>query len=278
MELRQAIKKYPVSFYFAITFIISWTGAFLVVAAKLVHHEPIPKFDGILMFPAMLLGPLIASFLLTYVTSGKPGVKALVSKLGSLHARPKWLVSLLIPPAAILITLFFMAHVTAGNYTPNFFIFGLLFGIPAGLLEEIGWMGFAFPEMMKKQSAVSAGLKLGMFWGIWHLPVIDFLGTASPHGKDWLLYFISFIVTMMAMRLIITWIYCNTKSLLLCQLMHISSTGFLVVLSPSHINTVEEPMWYFLYALLLWTFVIILITRYGRNLTSRPIGSPLRLP
>ena len=41
---------------------------------------------------------------------------------------------------------------------------------------------------------------------------------------------------MTAMRVLIAWIYVNTKSVLLSQLMHISSTSSLVVLSPARIS------------------------------------------
>jgi hypothetical protein len=50
----------PVATYFALTFTISWVGAFLVAAPHLMRGEPLPKMTGILMFPAMLLGPQVS--------------------------------------------------------------------------------------------------------------------------------------------------------------------------------------------------------------------------
>lgn len=71
---------------------------------------------------------------------------------------------------------------------------------------------------------------------------------------------------MTAIRVIIAWVYVNTQSLMLTQLLHISSTGFLVVFSPSPISTQHEPIWYFCYAMMLWVIVILIFFRYGKNL------------
>jgi len=117
-------------------------------------------------------------------------------------------------------------------YTPNRFLVGLAFGVPAGFFEEIGWMGFAFPKMRQKLQALGATVLLGIFWDIWRLPVIDYLGTATPHGAFWSPFFLCFTAAMTAMRVLIAWRYSNTRSVLRCQLMHVFSTGSLVVFSP----------------------------------------------
>ncbi len=50
----------------------------------------------------------------------------------------------------------------------------------------------------------------------------------------------------------------GTRSLLLCQLMHISSTGALVVFSPSAVSPSQETGWYALYGCTLWLVVVLL--------------------
>ena len=54
-------------------------------------------------------------------------------------------------------------------------------------------------------------------------------------------------LAMTAMRVLIAWIYTNTKSVLLAQLMHVSSTGSLVLFSAARVTALQEAMWYALY-------------------------------
>jgi uncharacterized protein len=136
-----------------------------------------------------------------------------------------------------------------------------------GFFEEIGWMGFAFPKMrMKKRSVLATGVILGVLWGLWHAPVVDYLGAAAPHGVSWLPFFLSFIALVTAMRVLIVWIYSNTQSVLLAQIMHLSSTGCLVVLSATHASPAQETLWYVTYAAALWVVVALVVAIYGKGL------------
>jgi hypothetical protein len=45
---------------------------------------------------------------------------------------------------------------------------------------------------------------------------------------------------MTAMRVLISWLYINTKSVLIAQLMHIGSTGSLVIFSPPAVSASQE--------------------------------------
>jgi uncharacterized membrane protein len=110
-----------------------------------------------------------------------------------------------------------------------------------------------------------------VLWGLWHLPVIDYLGAAYPHGSYWLPYALAFIVAMTAMRVLIAWVYTNTTSVLLAQLLHVSSTASLVVLGPSPISPAQEALWYAVYALVLWVIVAVVLAIYGNQLVRQPV-------
>src|SRR5579862_3027018 len=57
-------------------------------------------------------------------------------------------------------------------------------------------------------------------------------------------YFFAFIAAMTAMRVLIGWMYVNTQSVTIAQLMHACSTGSLVVFSPPRVNAAQEALWY----------------------------------
>jgi membrane protease YdiL (CAAX protease family) len=180
------LHRQPVASYLALTFAVSWIGALLVAVPHLLRDEPLPKLTGILMFPAMLLGPSVVGIVLTRLVDGSTGLRDLFSRMHHFRFPIRWYAALLIPPLLVLTALLCLKSLVSPVYTPNRFLVGLAFGVPAGFFEEIGWMGFAFPKMRLKLPALGAAVLLGIFWGIWHLPVIDYLGTATPHGAYWL--------------------------------------------------------------------------------------------
>ncbi len=253
------VARHPAITYFALTFTVSWLGAFVLAAPHLLRGEAIPKFAGLMMFPAMLLGPSMVGILLTGFIDGSIGLRDLFSRMRRIRVPARWIAALLIPPVLVLTVLFFMRTFVSSVFAPNRFFIGIGFGFVAGFFEEIGWMGFAFPKMRGKDNALAPAMLLGLLWGAWHIPVIDYLGTSTPHGAYWLPFFLAFTAAMTAMRVLISWVYSNTDSVLLAQVLHAASTGSLVIFSPSRVTAAQESLWYGIYAAALWLAVAIVL-------------------
>jgi len=254
------VRKYSIIIFYLLAFGISWTGAFILVAPKILSGVPISKMDGLLMFPIMLAGPLVGGIFMIFIMEGNKGLKNIWNKIKTWNLSLKWyLMAMLIPPCLITLVLLVLQFGLSPAFKPNFFLLGFLFGIPAGIIEEIGLTGYAMTELLKTKNVVQTGILSGLLWGLWHFPVIDFLGASTPHDSYLPFFFLSFILLLTAMRVLMTFAYVKTKSIFIIQLMHIVSTGSLVAFGPFNVSPLQETQWYSLYAGTLSLLVIIVL-------------------
>ncbi len=85
----------------------------------------------------------------------------------------------------------------------------LLFG---PLPEEFGWRGYALDRLQAQFGPAGASLVLGPLWALWHLPLFYIPDTF--HHDDlgaWTIGFWLFVVQVMAMTFVMTWIFNHTK-------------------------------------------------------------------
>lgn len=75
------------------------------------------------------------------------------------------------------------------------------------LSEEIGWRGYALGRLQARWNALTSSLIVGLVWALWHLPLFMMAGT-SQHELG--LPFIGFLVGMMAVSVLFTWLHNNT--------------------------------------------------------------------
>lgn len=76
------IKRHPVLTYYALTFAISW-GGFLLVGGPGLFSGTSWQSDPLFMFAilVMVVGPSIASILLTGLVDGRAGYRGLLSRM-----------------------------------------------------------------------------------------------------------------------------------------------------------------------------------------------------
>lgn len=130
--------------------------------------------------------------------------------------------------------------------------------------------GFATPRLLARQPLFTAGLSLGLVWALWHV-LVDVRQNFNTMGIAWLLEFaVFYLAALTAYRVLMTWVYANTHSLLLAVLMHASYTGWLFVLYPA--TSLEQGLvWQTEFAVALWLVVAMVVFAHHEPRPASPL-------
>jgi uncharacterized protein len=275
--LKSLIDRHPILAYFVLAFGIAWGGCLLFGLPTLLKGETFTMSTALLMFLCMIAGPSISGIVMTRIVDGKPGLDDLFVRMRRWRVGGQWYAAaLLIPSGLFLLALLLLSRLVSPIYAPGFSAFGLIIGLLAGFFEETGWMGYAYPKMRAKLTPLMAALLLGVIHAIWH-GLADFIGTFGEMGWVWVPYYLVWMLaTLTLQRVLISWVYSSTGSILLAQLMHFSSTGFQSALRPvGELSAVTLIVIYGVFVLLNLVVVAIVIARTKRQLVAGPYqGSP----
>lgn len=282
MDINKFIKQKSVLTYFILTFIISWSGV-IIMSFFMGMPTTSKQFDviGPIALIPSLLGPTVVSLFLTGVIHGKAGFHEIKSRLFRWKINIKWYIfSILLVPALLFMILFILSQFSS-DFIPkvvteenkiSFIIIGVLTGlIGGGLLEEIGWTGFATPKLRFHNSIFKSGLIIGVLWGAWHfLPV--FWGSGDIKGKiDWYLFLpglFSHYAVLIPFRIILVWLHEHTKSLIPVMLMHSSLTTFLLFILNISKGGYPLFIYYLVLSISLWIIVGIVLARKSSSAIS----------
>ena len=258
-------KNMGLTAYFILAFLISWIGVIVVVGPKFIDGQTIEFSDIGLMSLHMLFAPFISGIVMSYRANGRKGINELFGKMKNWKVGGRWYLPLMIFPALLMFVSLLLSVLCSAEFALTFNTFGIFGGLLAGILEEIGWTGFAFPKMINRSSILKSSIYLGLIHGIWHL-MADFLGNYNALGDYWLPYFIGFVLHVVALRVLIGWVYSNTGSLLLAVLMHASSTGFYGILISTTLSPQNRMIFYIVYGIVLCITALFVVIKYGKNL------------
>jgi len=277
MTIASWVRRHPLTAYFALAYGISWGGILILLAGKSFHlavHQP---QDRGLFFVLMLLGPSTSGLALTAVLDGRAGLHELWMRLTRWRVGPQWYaVALLTTPLLVLAILWPLSAFVSPAFAPRFQAAFFALGLVVGSFEEIGWTGFATPRLLHDHSPPMAGALLGLGWALWHL-VADATGNISTMGIAWFAWFAVFwMAALPAYRILMTWVYANSKSVLLAVLMHAGYTGWLFVLYPAT-SFGQGLVWQAGFAASLWVAAAI-VGRWGGPAGERVSGGTTRLP
>jgi uncharacterized protein len=239
------IKKYSVLAYYALTFAISWGGILILVGPGGLPGTS-EQVERLMPFAILtfLLGPAVAGPLLTGLVYGRAGLRDLLSRLLRWRVGPHWYAVALLTAPLLMMMVLLALSLLSPNFLPNLFTTEdkatvLLVGIATALgagFEELGWTGFAIPELRRRYSVLTTGLIVGVLWGVWHLLVYFWVSGTVVSGTLSLAGFLLDAILFLALyRVLMVWVYDRTESLLVAMLMHGSLTGSARILMPAGI-------------------------------------------
>lgn len=278
------LRKYPVLFYFILTFGISW-GAILILIAINGMPDSVDEAQAQLPLAIMtfLLGPFISGLVMISLVRGPKGFHDLWSRM------LKWRVSLVWYAVALLVApvVFAFAHFVLALFSPVYLpgfmtapdgraliFLGVMSGIIVGILEEVGWSGFVIPEMRKHQSPLKTGLIVGVIWGAWHIMANDIWAIKTYSGDMPAVYYailagLSFLIGQLPpFRILMVWAYDRTGSLFLMMVMHFSLTACSISFSPSAMAGWEVFIYSLTVGAVFWVVVAALILAFRRSETG----------
>lgn len=236
---RDWLRAHPATTYFTLTFAISWGGILAVVGPGQVLASK-ELFKSYVWVPPLVLGPGIAGILSACLVDGRAGLRAYRARLFRRVDGRWYLLALLLAPLYYLLTALVMA-LWSPAYLPNIVVTsdrstllvqGMIVALSAGVLEELGWTGFAVPTLRRRFTPTTTGLLVGIVWGVWHV-LPETLGANAFDFVPYLpLQLAAVIVGLTGFRVLMVWVYERTQSTLVGIVMHAGLTASLMLLQP----------------------------------------------
>jgi len=246
--IRVSLRQHSLGGYSLLAYVISWfIWAPLVASAQGWYEGPVSPY----LYALGFMGPAVAAVLVVGITEGSAGIRRLMSQVLRHRVGVRWyLFVLLVPPL-----LFGLSAAVArlfGAPWPEWRLYGRMddllpgFGLCAswlshllivGMGEEVGWRGYALPQLQAGRSALKATALLSVVWGLWHVPTFLFDQELAPG----LGMAVGFLFTTFPVAVLYTWLYNSTGgSVLLVSLWSTGTT--LAIGSPAAVGSIPMIM------------------------------------
>jgi len=208
--------------YWSLAFGITWgVGGLGLLAGDITSGRPSPLHP---LYYIAAFGPSIAGVVLIARMDGWRGVRGLFGRVVPTWSSVPWYLAAFVGfpvlnvIAGRLVARDFIAHLP--TWDRLLVLLPLTIVADTGPLgEEFGWRGFALPRLLERRGALASALLLGAIWWAWHLPLF-FIPSMSQHELSIPL----FLVNVLALSVIMTWLYRRTRGdLLLMICIHVAA-------------------------------------------------------
>jgi membrane protease YdiL (CAAX protease family) len=209
-------------YFTLLTFLITLGTGILVVlsdraqlvngASPVRHPLPLPVPIALTLIILGGWGPGLAAIAVTAWDSGSAGVRELLRQFRRWRVGPIWYVAALLGPAMLGLIALVLSALTGGPTPTHWFalprarLLGLAVG-PWG--EELGWRGYAQPQLQQAAGTFWASVVVGTIWSVWHYwPVFT---PAGGHLSEFLSTgFLTWWAYEVANSVIMAWLYNST--------------------------------------------------------------------
>jgi membrane protease YdiL (CAAX protease family) len=283
--MRAFVQRHPVATYYVLVFAISWGGGVIVLGpGGILGSRPISAAQMPFVYLTAIAGPGVAGIVSTAVVHGRAGVRDLLSRLLRWRVSVRWYAIALLTAPLLVTAILFALSLTSPAFLPGIITTSdktrlLVSGIAAALLvppfEELGWTGFAIPQLRTRYGIVTTGVIVGLLWGAWHFPLFAESARSSATVPPSLYLAVLLFSWLPPYRVLMVWVYDRTKSLLVAMLMHVPIVVTSLVLGPA--TTPKVILTYdLIFASALW--ILVAAVAIGGGLKPRPeaLGPTLR--
>ena len=275
------IEKYPLTSFFALTFLMVWVGLAANISGKFPAFGEWPlTIDGhlVAVFRTRLTlfnwFPSIAAVVVLSVTGGWIAVRQLFARFLKWRVGVQlWVIALLLPliTASVAVGLYGLAGMEISlnqiELIPVILFLRFIFALSAeGIGGEAGWRGFALEHLQQRYSPLRASIIVGIFWALCHLPIVTIRGFDVGEIS-------CFMVMVMCLSIILAWCYNRTQgSLLIVAMVHSLFNAVDATYSRSFVALLPRKDFMLVFMLVLAMVAIVLIFatrgRLGKSTVS----------
>ena len=263
---KNLLKKYPLGSFFILSYLF-FLIAIMIIGA-VVSLASVSDIAMGLLIALAAWTPNLAAVVVTGVTRGKTGIKSLFAGWLKWRANPWWYVFGLAPILIAFLSVGLFATFGDGaapkltsELTTSAFVLMIFFHTIQGATgEELGWRGYALPNLQKRFNPLTSAVILGLVVSGWHGLLHLVSPTGIPEWQFWLL--------MVSYSIIVTWAYNKSQgSVLIATLFHFAfnfslelvSTGFGLI-SLEHLFAIRTAIY--------TALAVILILINGKSLSK----------
>lgn len=217
--------------HIALYFLLAYLGTWIMCVPLILDPTLSSGLFALFFVLSTFTGPALAAVIVTVRTRGWGGLRELFGRV------LRWRVNLLWYLAALFsfMVIWAVGYSIPFNGIPLqglltqpqmlitvFLPYVLSVSLIPALGEEIGWRGYALPQLQKRYGPLTGTLLLGFMHSLWHLPAFftPVMGPFVPVG------FLTFMITGIAGTFVYTWIFNNSRqSILIAVLTHAAANG-----------------------------------------------------